>query len=99
MAKFTAEQPDADAIEHYLRETRGLDHLRTRRRADVVVIESGPERARVPHARLRRVGVGLWCLEMATHTGRWEPTPIRAQRDELVRVLVEDFAWALSSCD
>jgi hypothetical protein len=33
---------------------------------------------------------------MAKHTGRWETTPFEAQRDELVRLLVETFGWTLA---
>ena len=99
MAKHNAEQHDAEAVESYLRATAGLPHLRTRRRADVVVIESGPDDDPWPHARLRRVGAHQWRLEIATHTGRWETTPLQAQRDELVRLLVESFGWTLTPVD
>lgn len=96
MAKFTAQPEDASSIEQYLHERAGLDHLRARRRADLITIESGPDDAPAPRARLRRVGVQTWRLEMATHTGRWETTPFKAPRDALVRLLVENFGWALA---
>jgi hypothetical protein len=95
MAKFTAQPDDVVAIERYLHEEAGLRHLRLRRRADVVVIESGPSDDPVPHARLRRVSAPDWRLEMATHTGRWEETPLQGPRDDVIRMLVEDFGWAL----
>jgi hypothetical protein len=96
MAKLAAQPHDADAIHEYLRQTPGLNHLRTRRRGDLVVIESGPPDDPLPHARLRRVAVHQWRLEMATHTGRWESTPFQGQRDEVVQLLVEDFGWTLA---
>jgi hypothetical protein len=96
MAKHSAQPHDAEAVETYLRDTAGLAHLRTRRRADLVIIESGADEDPWPHARLRRVGVHRWRLEMAKHTGRWETTPFEAQRDELVRLLVETFGWTLA---
>jgi hypothetical protein len=96
MAKHTAQQQDAEAVASNLRETAGLAHLRVRRRADLIVIESGPDDDPNPRARLRRVGVHQWRLEMATHTGRWETTPFQAQRDELVQLLVENFGWTLA---
>ena len=96
MAKQSAQQQDADAVASSLHDTAGLAHLRARRRADLIVIESGPEHDPHPRARLRRVGVHQWRLEMATHTGRWETTPFQAQRDELVRLLVENFGWTLA---
>jgi hypothetical protein len=33
---------------------------------------------------------------MATHTGRWEPTPFRGQLGELVTMVVESFPWTLA---
>lgn len=76
MAKHIAQPHDAEAVETYLHETAGLAHLRARRRADFVIIESGANEDPWPHARLRRVGVHRWRLEMAKHTGRWETTPL-----------------------
>jgi len=98
MPKFQAEKPDATQVERFLRE-RGLRHLRARHRADLVTIESGPRKDPWPHARLRRVGVHLWQLEMATHTGRWEPTPLRGQREQLLTMLVDQFGWTLQPID
>jgi hypothetical protein len=51
------------------------------------------------HGRLRRVTVGLWTLEMASHTGRWEKTLFRATRDEIVGLLMQDFGWTIESID
>ncbi len=94
MPGLKAEKSDAEAVIERLRE-HGLSHLRTRSRADLVTIESGPDHDRVPHARLRRVSVHLWILEVADHTERFEPTPIRATRDQVVDTLVNDFGWTV----
>jgi hypothetical protein len=40
--------------------------------------------------------VHLWRLDMATHTGRWQPTPFRALLDELVAMVVDSFPWTLT---
>ena len=96
MAKTTAQTDDVAAVERYLHEEAGLDHLRSRSRADLVVIESGPAKDPIPHARLRRAGKSLWRLEMATHTGRWEKTPIAGALEEVLQTLVQDFGWALT---
>ncbi len=96
MATTTAQPEDVAAVERYLHKEAGLDHLRARSRADLVVIESGPADDPVPHARLRRAGAGTWRLEMATHTGRWEKTPIDGQLNEVRETLVQDFGWELT---
>lgn len=96
MPKFLAEPDDANQIGRRLRESEDLDHLRTRRHADLVIIESGPLDDPFPHARLRRVGVHLWRLEMPTHIGRWQPTHLRGQRDQVLSALIDDFGWTLS---
>ena len=99
MAKHAVQPHDAEAVATYLCDEVGLTHLRTRRRADLLVIESGPKDNPWPRARLRRVGVHRWRLEMATHGGRWETTPFLAQRDELVMLLVESFGWTLAPAE
>lgn len=94
MPKYTAESYDATAVESALKE-QGLSHLRVRRRADTLTIESGSAKDPIPHARLRRVAVGLWQLDMPA-ARRWQTTPIRAQRDEVVAILFSDFGWTLA---
>ena len=73
----------------------GLRHLGVRRRGAVLTIESGPPTDPFPRARLRRVAVHLWQLEMPTRSGRWDATPFRAQLDDLVTSLMSDFGWTL----
>lgn len=92
---FSAEPWDAETVEGLLH-ARNLTHLAVRQRGAVLTIESGPSDDRFPHARLRRVSVHLWQLEMPTHSGRWEPTPFRASCDEIVELLLTDFAWTLT---
>jgi hypothetical protein len=103
MPKFLAsEDYDRDAYVDEVREhlhERGLDHLRVRRRADLLVIESGPTRDAYQHARLRRVTKHLWRLEMAKATGGWEPTPFRDMLKELLSLLTDNFCWVLSPLD
>lgn len=89
-----AESSHARAVADYLRE-QGLTHLHVRERAELLTLESGPKGAQVSHARLRRIGVNRWQLEMATHTGRWQPTPIQAPLEEVLAALVHDFGWTL----
>lgn len=93
--KFRADRQHASDVEAFLRVEHGLTHLHVRHRADLVTIESGAEDDRVPHARLRRIGIDEWQLEMATHTSRWQPTPFTAPLRELLLMLVDEFGWTL----
>jgi len=61
-----------------------------------LIVESGPTADPIRHFRLRRDTVHLWRLDMATHTGRWEPTPFRGQLAELVDMVIESFPWTLA---
>lgn len=94
MAKLTAEERDADALESFLQQ-QGLKHLRVRRRGDLLTIVSGPEDDPIQHARLRRVTVQYWRLEMSARPKLWEPTPFRGLRDEVQQLLVDSFPWML----
>jgi len=50
----------------------------------------------VRHARLRHVTVQYWTVEIATHVGRWEPTPFRGMLDDVLTLLIDDFGWVLT---
>lgn len=99
MKKYHAQEDHADIVRETLATYEGLEHLRVRRRADLVVIESGSQQDPIAHARFRRVAVHLWRLEMATHTGQWQPTPLRDQLERLTETLVQDFAWTLAQIE
>ncbi len=95
MAQYKAESYEASDLEKYLHE-QGHEHLRVRRHGALLIIESGPEDDPVAHARMRRVAVSLWTLEMATHLGKWERTGLRGLYDEIKEQLVHDFGWTLT---
>ena len=95
MAKHNAESWDASDLRSYLH-AQGHTHLKVRRYGELLVIESGPDDDPIKHARLRRATVHLWTLEMATHTGKWQPTGFRGSLDEIKESLVQDFGWVLT---
>ncbi len=98
MSQYRAESYMASGLEHDLHK-QGYEHLRVRRYGALLVIESGPSKDAVKHARLRRVTVQYWTLEMATHTGKWQPTGLRDVMDEVVDKLVQDFGWTLTAIE
>jgi hypothetical protein len=93
---FAAEEWFADDLLGLLHEHPHLKHLRVRRRGSVLTIVSGPKGDSVPHARVCRISSQLWILEIATHTGNWQPTGHRALLPDLARTLVEGFPWVLA---
>jgi len=101
MPKFLASEPGsenmwADDVREQLAAMDGLGHLRVRRHSDLLILESGPRNDPVAHARFRRVGVHLWRVEIATHTGEWQPTGLRGQLDPMVTALTTEFGWTLT---
>jgi hypothetical protein len=98
MPKYQAEESHVYVVREALA-AQSFAHLRVRRRGDLVIIESGPKHEPIGHARFRRVTVHLWCMEMATHTGRWQPTPLRDQLQRLVEMLINNFGWVLTPVD
>jgi hypothetical protein len=95
MPKYRAEDYHASGTEIALHKA-GLTHLRVRRYGSLLVIESGPKGDSVKHARFRRVTTQYWTLEMATHRGKWEPTPLRDVLETVRDTLVNDFPWTLT---
>ena len=97
--KQRADEFDLVVAEEFLEKSPDLRHIRVRRHADLLILESGSRRDPLPHARLRRVTAQTWRLEMPTHMGRWEPTPLRDDLVSLLETLSRDFAWALARVD
>jgi hypothetical protein len=95
MPRFQAQTFDVYAVEAFLALYPDLSHLRVRRRGDLLTLESGPAEDPQRHARLRRVTVHLWCLEMPATSRRWSLTPFRDQLDVLLEMLVHQFPWTL----
>lgn len=95
MPRLKAEVSDARAAEAFFALYPDLSHLRVRRRGDLLTLESGPQDDPQRHARLRRITVHLWRLEMPDSASRWSPTPWRDQLKALLEMLVHQFPWTL----
>lgn len=96
MPRFQTEACNAHTVEAFFALYPDLGHLRVRRRGDLLTLESGPQNDPQRHARLRRVTVHLWRLEMPASRGRWNSTPFRDQLDVLLQMLVHQFPWTLA---
>jgi hypothetical protein len=95
MPKHSADENHVASVELFLAHA-GIDHLRVRKRGDLVVLESGPADDPTPRARFRRDTLHLWTLEFATHTGRWEKTPFRDQLRSLLELVTTTFPWTIA---
>ena len=69
MPNLRAEEDDADDLRDALEPHPQLSHLRVRRRANTLLLESGPKDDPIRHARFRRMTAGIWELDAATHKG------------------------------
>ena len=97
MPKLSAEEHHREDVEKTLHDA-GAAHLRVRRRGDTLTIESGPAATPFPRARLKRVAVSLWILQMPA--GRaWQPTPFRGRLPELLSTLLTELSPWLAPFD
>lgn len=94
MAKFPDDVLVVIALEGVIAE-HGLDHLRVRKRGDLITIESGPKKDPIRHVRMRRATRQWYTLEIATHTGLWQQVPLRARAHELLKTVISNFPWVL----
>lgn len=99
MSTLRAEEDHIEDVEDFLDSHNQLKHLRARRRADAIIIESGSKNEPTLHARLRRISVNRWSLDMPDHHQRWESTPYSDTLEPLLKQLVKDFPWALVAVD
>lgn len=97
MPKFAAEEHHRHDVEKTVHDA-GATHIRVRRRADVLTLESEVSGSVFPHARLRRVAVSLWIIQMPSR-GAWQPTPFRGRLPEMLGVLLTELSPWLAPVD
>lgn len=95
MPKLIADPSHIETVEAFI-EREELSHLSVRKRGDTLTLVEGPVSDCLPIARMRRVTKQWWTLEIATHTGQWEPTPIQGVLHEVLDTLLVDFSWTLT---
>ena len=77
-------------------EQHGFDHLHVRVHGTNLIIYLLDDGEPVNRARLTKVTVQYYTLSMADYRGRWEATLYRGTLDEIVRLLTEQFGFALA---
>ena len=94
---FAVENHHSEEVLEHLAAYEGLEHVRTRRRGDLLTLESGPSDDVVPHTRFRRVGVDRWQIEMPLQAGGWDRTPFRGALVESLDTVINEFPWMLAA--
>lgn len=90
-----ATESDIAAVAAFLKAPT-CKHLRCRKRADTIVIESGPSADPFPRMRLRKLSAKNWGVDASTHSGRWERMPFQGPLLELLPTVAENFPWLLA---
>jgi len=85
-------------VEEKLQE-RKLCHLKVDKRGSSIVVYSSGENGKENRCRFTRIKTGLFVLNMANHTGRWESTPFEGSLGELLEMVIEQFPWTLTNYD
>lgn len=96
MPKLPVDETHVWTVEDFLADRPKLKHLRARKRADTITLESGPKADPIAHARVRRVTAQWWSFELPDHRGRWgEASLERAPLTEALGALQRVYPWAL----
>ncbi len=96
MPKLTVDRYDVEGTDAFFQSCEGFEHLRCRRRGDLLTVVSGPDNDPIIHVRLRRVTKQWWELEAPAPSGRWERTGLRGNRIEVLDRVMSDFGWLLA---
>lgn len=75
--------------------TRGLAHLRAKKHADSLLVQSGDPGDPFNHFKLTALPRQQWRISMGTRGKGWEPTPFEGSLKEIVAMVVENFPWML----
>ena len=82
------------SIKSYLHQ-HGFTHLQVMTQGKHLIIYSTYDGEKEPRARLGQIKAGVYRLGMANHRGQWEATPYIGTVDELLEILVQQFAFIL----
>ena len=85
-------------VESKLQE-KNLTHLKVTKRGANIVVYSEDESGKTNRCRFTNIKSGLYILNMAKHTGKWEPTPFEGHLEELLEMVTEQFPWTLTNYD
>jgi len=73
-----------------------LTHLHVAIRGSSIVIYSEYEKEKENRCRFTKIRRGLYIMNMANHSGKWEPVPFEGDLPELVNMVIEQFPWILT---
>ena len=82
-------------VEDKLQE-KELYHLKVAKRGVNIVVYSEDEIGKNNRCRFTYIKSGLFILNMANHSGKWEPTPFEGSLEELLEMVIEQFPWTLT---
>ena len=82
-------------VENKLLESE-LNHLKVTKRGVNIVVYSADESGKENRCRFTYIKPGVFILNMANHSGRWEPTPFEGTLEELLEMVIEQFPWTLT---
>ena len=85
-------------VESKLQE-KELYHLKVTKRGVNIVVYSEDENGKVNRCRFTYIKRGLFILNMANYSGKWEPTPFEGSLNELLEMVIEQFPWTLTNYD
>jgi len=96
MAAITSVDLAKFDVENKLQE-KGLKHLKVAKRGvNIVIYSEDEDGGKENRCRLTYVKPRKYILNMANHTGKWEPTPFEGTLDELLEMVIEQFPWTLT---
>ena len=76
---------------------RELYHLSVDKRGANIVVYSSGENGKENRCRFTYIKTGLFVLNMANHSGRWEATPFEGSLDALLEMVIEQFPWTFTN--
>ena len=83
-------------VENKLHEKK-LNHLKvTKRGVNIVIYSEDDDGGKENRCRFTYIKSRLFIMNMANHSGKWEPTPFEGTLEELLGMVIEQFPWTLT---
>ena len=61
-----------------------------------IIVESGLPGNKLKHIKLVKETIHRYRLHIANHRGKWEATPFRDTKENLIKTTMENFPWVLA---